>query len=98
MLHEHNALPKSWVRALDQQKDYLMANTNLGTVRNLSVRLPQDAFDNVVALAKVEGITMGEVIRRAIALYAETQMADPDWANKVESLQKQLAALLPPKA
>lgn len=75
-----------------------MANIKLGAVRNLSVRLPQEAFDNVVALAKVEGVTMGEVIRRAIDLYAQTQMADPEWANKVEALQRQLASLLPPKA
>lgn len=75
-----------------------MAKNDLATVRNLSVRLPQDSFDNVVALAKVEDVTMGEVIRRAIAQYAETQMSDPEWANKVEALQRQLAALLPPKA
>ncbi len=75
-----------------------MAKNDFASVRNLSVRLPQDSFDNVVALAKVEGVTMGEVIRRAIAQYAETQMADPEWATKVESLQRQLAALLPPKA
>ncbi|MDO5093435.1 MAG: ribbon-helix-helix protein, CopG family [Propionibacteriaceae bacterium] len=74
-----------------------MAKSELSTARNLSVRLPQEAFDNVVALAKVEGITMGEVIRRAIAHYARAQMADPEWATKVEALQRQLAALLPPE-
>lgn len=74
-----------------------MAIDDLAKVRNLSVRLPQDAFDNVVAIAKVEGVTMGEVIRRAIAHYAKEQMSDPGWADKVEALQRQLATLLPPK-
>lgn len=50
-----------------------------------------------VTLAKVEGITMGEVIRRAIAHYAKDQMVDPEWTVKVEALQRQLATLLPPK-
>lgn len=75
-----------------------MAESGSTAARNLSVRLPQESFDNVVALAKVEGITMGEVIRRAIAHYASDQMADPEWAVKVESLQRQLASLLPPKS
>ena len=74
-----------------------MAESGVPTSRNLSVRLPQNAFDSVVALAKVEGITMGEVIRRAIAHYAKDQMVDPEWTVKVEALQRQLATLLPPK-
>lgn len=64
--------------------------------RNVSVRLPQDTFDLLASVARVDGITMGEVIRRAITQYADLRRQDPDWEEKVQDLQRQLVALLPP--
>jgi predicted DNA-binding protein len=65
-------------------------------VRNVSVRLPQDIFDRLVAVARVDAVTMGEVIREAIVAYADKRQAMDDWSDKVIELKRQLDSLLPP--
>ena len=64
--------------------------------RNVSVRLPQATFDDVVAIARVDGVTMGEVIRQSIAAYSTSRKNDADWQIKVREAQDQLGRLLPP--
>lgn len=73
-----------------------MPNNDPTMVRNVSVRLPQDIFDSLVTVARVDGVTMGEVIRKAISQYCQERRADPSWADDVRLLQRQLEALLPP--
>ncbi len=73
-----------------------MSDLDGRAVRNVSVRLPEATFDAVVSVARVDGITMGEVIRRAIADYAAARKKSPDWTAKVQQLQQQLELLLPP--
>ncbi len=65
--------------------------------RNVSVRLPQATFDDVVAIARVDGVTMGEVIRQSIAAYSTSRKNDADWQAKVREAQDQLGRLLPPE-
>jgi hypothetical protein len=65
--------------------------------RNVSVRLPQSTLDDVVAIARVDGVTMGEVIRRSIAEYSAARMNDVEWQEQVREAQRQLERLLPPE-
>lgn len=74
-----------------------MTKPATGHSRNLSVRLPEDSFQKVVALARVDNITMGEVIRRAIASYHDTRTKESDFPEKVVELQRALESLLPPR-
>ena len=64
-------------------------------VRNVSVRLPEDIFETLVSVARVDGETMGEVIRKAINSHAADRKSSEDWAEKVHELQRQLKAVLP---
>ena len=64
-------------------------------VRNVSVRLPEDIFETLVSVARVDGETMGEVIRKAINSYAADRKSSEDWAETVHELQRQLKAVLP---
>jgi predicted transcriptional regulator len=63
--------------------------------KNLSVRLPKDVLDILVGIAKVDDVTMGEVIRTAIREYAERRTTQPEFEERVKATQRQLAALLP---
>lgn len=73
-----------------------MTNSDLSKVRNVSVRLPESVFETLVSVARVDGQTMGEVIRRAVVAYAAQRRDSEDWADKVQELQRQLEAVLPP--
>ncbi|MBB1512744.1 CopG family transcriptional regulator [Tessaracoccus sp. MC1627] len=73
-----------------------MPNSDPLKVRNVSVRLPDDAFETLASVARVDGVTMGEVIRQALAQYAVTRRSAEDWPEKVRALQRQLEAVLPP--
>ena len=64
-------------------------------VRNVSVRLPEDIFETLVSVARVDGETMGEVIRKAINSYAADRKSSEDWAEKDNELQRQLKAVFP---
>lgn len=68
--------------------------TNAGSGKNLSVRLPAEHMNIVMALATVDGITMGEVIRHAILSYGELRRSQPDFADKVNEVKRQLDAAL----
>jgi hypothetical protein len=64
--------------------------------KNLSVRLPAEHLSIVMAHAKVEDITMGEVIRNAILAYNSQRACDPEFVRKVNTAQQQLGAVLLP--
>ena len=65
-----------------------------GPSRNLSVRLTATHLNVVSALAQVDGITMGEVIRHAIDSYGELRRKDPEFKSQVERAKAQLDAVL----
>lgn len=62
--------------------------------RNLSVRLPFEYLNIVMGLAKVDDVTMGEVIRNAILAYSEQRRQDPKLREKVDETKRQLDAVL----
>jgi predicted DNA-binding protein len=67
-----------------------------GAGKNLSVRLPQEHLNIVAGLAKVDGVTMGEVIREAILTYGETRRQDPTLSVKIDEVKRQLDEVLTP--
>lgn len=73
-----------------------MVNNEQLKVRNVSVRLPEDMFETLVTVARVDGETMGEVIRKAITSYSVERQSSADWTEKVLELQRQLERVLPP--
>lgn len=61
-----------------------------GSSRNLSVRLPQELFDRLAFLAKIEDQTLGEVMRRAIHEYAQNQLENTEVHARAEALREEL--------
>lgn len=66
--------------------------------RTVSVRLDEESFQILALHAKVEGVSMGTIVRRALSTYSDVQRADAEWTSKVEELHRQLRPLLPPVA
>lgn len=66
--------------------------------KNLSVRLPQQHLNILTSLAKIDDVTLGEVVRSAILAYGDLRREDPDFADRVNEVKRQLDEVLAPPA
>jgi hypothetical protein len=64
--------------------------------KNLSVRLPRQHLNILSSLAKIDDVTLGEVVRNAILAYGDLRRRDPDFAEKVNEVKRQLDEVLSP--
>lgn len=60
------------------------------TTHNLSVRLPEDLFNQLALLAKIQDRTLGEVVRQAIRDYWAEHRNDTEIVEKVAELRKEM--------
>ncbi len=61
-----------------------------GATRNLSVRIPQDLFEQLAFLAKLEDQTLGELIRRAAHDYSQSRFQDDEVLDRAEKLREEM--------
>lgn len=66
--------------------------------KNLSVRLPGELYAQTMTIAMVDHVSVGEVIRDALQVYASHRSADDDFKTKAKSasmdFQQQVHALI----
>lgn len=55
------------------------------TSRTLSIRLTDEHLNVLAFIGKVDGLTQGEVVRRAIFAFAEARLADPGFRERIEA-------------
>jgi predicted DNA-binding protein len=53
------------------------------TSKAMSLRLPWDLADGLEAVARVDGMTMAEAIRKAIATHIASRQADLDFQKRL---------------
>jgi len=58
------------------------------------VRLPDDEATNVEALARAEGLTLNETVRRALVEAIEARRADPEFKSRVQRVIEEDRELL----
>jgi hypothetical protein len=56
------------------------------TTKVITVRLPQDDAGRAEFVARVEGISVNEVFRRALESYLSTLRADPEFVTQAKAL------------
>lgn len=54
--------------------------------KNFTVRLPDDEATNVEALARAEGLSLNETVRRALVEAVEARRADPEFKSRVQRI------------
>lgn len=55
-------------------------------VKNFTVRLPEDEAANAEALARAEGLSLNETVRRALVEAVEARRADPEFRSRVQRI------------
>jgi hypothetical protein len=58
------------------------------------VRLPDDEATNVEALARAEGLSLNETVRRALVEAVEARRADPEFKSRVQRIIEEDRELL----
>jgi hypothetical protein len=54
--------------------------------KNFTVRLPDDEASDVEALARAEGLSLNETVRRALVEAIEARRADPEFKSRVQRI------------
>lgn len=54
--------------------------------KNFTVRLPDDEATDVEALARAEGLSLNETVRRALVEAVEARRADPEFKSRVQRI------------
>ena len=54
--------------------------------KNFTVRLPDDEATNIEALARAEGLSLNETVRRALIEAVEARRADPEFKSRVQRI------------
>ncbi|MHB8311930.1 MAG: CopG family transcriptional regulator [Candidatus Dormibacteraeota bacterium] len=54
--------------------------------KNFTVRLPDDEAVNAAALARAEGLSLNETVRRALVEAVEARRADPEFRSRVRRI------------
>jgi hypothetical protein len=62
--------------------------------KNFTVRLPDDEASNVEALARAEGLSLNETVRRALVEAIEARRADPEFKSRVQRIIEEDRELL----
>ncbi|MHB8295343.1 MAG: ribbon-helix-helix protein, CopG family [Acidimicrobiales bacterium] len=62
--------------------------------KNFTVRLPEDEATNVEALARAEGLSLNETVRRALVEAVEARRADPEFKSRVQRIIEEDRELL----
>ena len=62
--------------------------------KNFTVRLPDDEATDVEALARAEGLSLNETVRRALAEAVEKRRADPEFRARVQRVIEEDRELL----
>ncbi|HTW06459.1 MAG TPA: ribbon-helix-helix protein, CopG family [Acidimicrobiales bacterium] len=62
--------------------------------KNFTVRLPDEEATNVEALARAEGLSLNETVRRALVEAVEARRADPGFKARVQRIIKEDRKLL----
>lgn len=58
------------------------------------MRLPDDEATNVEALARAEGLSLNETVRRALVEAVEARRADPEFKSRVQRIIEEDRELL----
>ena len=61
--------------------------------RTISARIPEDLYVRLRARADSEGVSVSEVLTRAVHTYLQTRVSNGDVAERLNSLEARLAAL-----
>jgi hypothetical protein len=64
------------------------------TVKNFTVRLPDEEAANAEALARAEGLSLNETVRRALVEAVEARRADPGFKARVQRIIQEDRQLL----
>jgi hypothetical protein len=62
--------------------------------KNFTVRLPDEEATNVEALARAEGLSLNETVRRALVEAVEARRADPSFKERVQRIIQEDRELL----
>ncbi len=62
--------------------------------KNFTVRLPDDEASDVEALARAEGLSLNETVRRALVEAIEARRADPEFKSRVQRIIEEDRELL----
>ncbi|MHB1533490.1 MAG: ribbon-helix-helix protein, CopG family [Acidimicrobiales bacterium] len=62
--------------------------------KNFTLRLPDDEATNVEALARAEGLSLNETVRRALVEAVEARRADPEFKSRVQRIIEEDRELL----
>jgi hypothetical protein len=62
--------------------------------KNFTVRLPEEDAANVEALAKAEGLSLNETVRRALVEAVENRRADPQFQARIRRIIEEDRELL----
>jgi len=62
--------------------------------KNFTLRLPDDEATNVEALARAEGLSLNETVRRALVEAVEARRADPEFKSRVHRIIEEDRELL----
>lgn len=62
--------------------------------KNFTVRLPDDEATDVEALARAEGLSLNETVRRALVEAVEARRADPEFKSRVQRIIEEDRELL----
>lgn len=57
-----------------------------------SVRLPELEFNQISALAMIDGLKFSEELRRAVTWYIESRFADPEIHEQIEAAHQRISA------
>lgn len=62
--------------------------------KNFTVRLPDDEAADIEALARAEGLSLNETVRRALVEAIQRRRADPEFKSRVRRIIKEDRELL----
>jgi hypothetical protein len=62
--------------------------------KNFTVRLPDEEATDVEALARAEGLSLNETVRKALVEAVERRRADPAFRDRVQRIIKEDRELL----
>ncbi len=62
--------------------------------KNFTVRLPDEEATDVEALARAEGLSLNETVRRALVETVEARRADPGFKQRVQRIIQEDRELL----
>jgi ribosomal protein S3AE len=76
------------------ERDGLVQRQHATMAKKFTVRLPDDEATNVEALARAEGLSLNETVRRALVEAVEARRADPEFKSRVQRIIEEDRELL----